>query len=350
MSTRDEMIAFSGETLGLRGEASVKLSQLAGRGSDRTYYRVRWGTSNSVILVRYQPGRIENRYFADIARFLLNNGIPVPKIIRHDAANCLIIMQDLGHTDLCSLQHESWEIRKDLYQKTLAIALKLHSFEEDRLPSGGIRLMEPFGPDLYRWERNYFLDNFVHALCGIELEPNFKRQLEAELEALARRLASGRQSLVHRDLQSQNVIISGEAPFLIDFQGMRYGTRFYDLGSLLCDPYVVFSETERKELLSFYRELSKLPSEDGFQQMFWEASAQRLMQALGAYGYLGLHRGLSEYTVHIPAGLRNLQTAAEKSASLPKLFEVCARCGEALAGGKIVLEKLSDQNPNQDIQ
>ncbi len=351
MNTREEMIAFARETLGLPGKASVELSQLAGRGSDRTYFRFRWDTENSVILARYQPSRIENRYFADIACFLLDNGIPVPKIIRHDAANCLIIMQDLGNTDLCSIQNESWEIRKDLYQRTLVIALKLHSFEEDRLPSTSIKLMEPFGPDLYRWERNYFFDNFVHALCRIKLEPDLERQLEKELEGLARRLISTGQNLVHRDLQSQNVMISGKASFLIDFQGMRLGTRFYDLGSLLWDPYVAFSENERKELLCFYYELSKPVSDwDSFQQMFWEASTQRLMQALGAYGYLGLHRGLTKFFAYVPAGLRNLRIAVENADSLPKLFEVCTRCRKALAKEKIVFGEFSDPNMNQAMQ
>src|SRR5208282_5405475 len=108
-------------------------------------------------------------------------------------------------------------------------------------------------------------------------------------------------SLVHRDLQSQNVMIRDEKPFLIDFQGMRFGSLFYDLGSLLCDPYVHFSEIERDELLLFYYGLSKRQQEWAeFRHGFWEASAQRLMQALGAYGFLGVNRGLAAYLEHVP--------------------------------------------------
>ena len=40
------------------------------------------------------------------------------------------------------------------------------------------------------------------------------------------------------------MIREGE-PVLIDFQGMRLGSPFYDLGSLLCDPYVDFREADR---------------------------------------------------------------------------------------------------------
>ena len=332
MKTKEELIAFARETLGLPGESPAELSAFAGRGSDRAYFRFRWDAKNSVILVHYRTTRIENTFFVDIARFLLDNGIPVPQIIRHDEASSLILMQDLGDRDLWSLRSASWEMRKNLYRKTLSIAHRLHSFDEKLFPSARIRIMDAFGPDLYRWERRYFLDHFVHDLCRIRLEPELEQRLETELEEMARRLASGGRHLVHRDLQSRNVIICGEAPFLIDFQGLRFGTPFYDMGSLLCDPYVAFSESQRAELLWFYYGLSKMDMDwEAFQIRFWEASAQRLMQALGAFGLLGLGKGLKLYLAHVPAGCRNLRMAAENAGCLPSLVEICASCGEALA-------------------
>ena len=63
---------------------------------------------------------------------------------------------------------------------------------------------------------------------------------------------------------------------------------------------------------------------------FWEASVQRLMQALGAYGFLSLRKGLSAYPDHVPAGLRNLRAAAGHVATLPRLLESLERCEPAL--------------------
>jgi aminoglycoside/choline kinase family phosphotransferase len=217
-----------------------------------------------------------------------------------------------------------------LYRKTLTITHRLHSFPVS-FSFDRVKLME-FGPALYRWERDYFMGNFVRSLCGIELEPDGGQQLEQELAGLADRLVSGKLSLVHRDLQSQNVMIHRQEPFLIDFQGMRFGASLYDVGSLLCDPYSSLSEAERDELLFYYYGLSKQDLDwDGFQNAFWEASAQRLMQALGAYGFLGLTKGLKHYLNHVPAGLQNLQVAAESAVSLPQLRALCARCEMALA-------------------
>jgi aminoglycoside/choline kinase family phosphotransferase len=347
MKSQDELVAFVRTSLGLSANVKVELTPFEGRGSDRTYFRFRWSPKDSVIVVCYQPTRVENAYYPDIAMFLLENNIPVPQIFGHDAVGCFIVMKDLGDIDLWSLRDSSWETRENLYKKTLTIAHRLHSYPEHVFPSSRVRLMEAFGPDIYRWERNYFKDNFVGALCGVELEPGFEPQFEKELAALAERLSSDRRSLVHRDLQSQNVMIYQEEAFLIDFQGMRFGTRFYDLGSLLCDPYVSFSESERLDLLAFYYGLSEPEIDwDQFQNKFWEASAQRLMQALGAYGFLGITKGLKSYLAHIPAGLRNLRMAADNAVSLPKLRETCMECDKALRNSKLAIASLESQVSN----
>ena len=331
----DDLINFSREALGISESIPIELSPFEGRGSARTFFRLRWNRKTSAILIHYDPKRVENSYYADLAAFLRDIDVPVPRMIRHDPARCLIVMEDLGDTDLWSLRETPWETRRALYQKTLAIVHRLHSFPEKDFPSDRVRLMEGFGPDLYRWEQDYFRDYFVRGVCGIELEPTFERELDAELSSLAERLAAAippsGQSLVHRDLQSQNVMICDGEPFLIDFQGMRFGSPFYDLGSLLYDPYVNFSGSEQDELLSFYYGLTKRGLDWAtFQNTFWEASAQRLMQALGAYGFLGLKKGLKTFLEHIPAGLCNLHSAALHVASLPRLRELSVKCRRAI--------------------
>jgi aminoglycoside/choline kinase family phosphotransferase len=274
---------------------------------------------------------VENTYYADLVAFLREIDVPAPRLIRHDPTGCLIVMEDLGNTDLWSFRETPGETRRILYQKTLTIVHRLHSFPKNDFPSSRVRLMEGFGPHLYRWERDYFRDYFVRDVSGIKLGPSFGRELDAELSALAERLAGTTRCLVHRDLQSHNVMIRDGEPFFIDFQGMRFGSPFYDLGSLLCDPYVNFSEGEQEELLSFYYELSKWDYDwAAFRNAFWEASAQRLMQALGAYGFLGLKKGLKTFLDYIPAGLRHLQAAASQAGSLPRLRELSVECLESL--------------------
>lgn len=325
------MIEFTREAFGFSESIPIEISPLEGRGSDRSFYRLKWNGKGSVILINYDPRRTENTYYADIAALLRRMDVPAPRLIRHDPALCLIVMEDLGDTDLWSLRNVPWETRRTLYQKTLSIIHRLHSFPEKDFPFTHVRLMRGFGPDLYRWERDYFRNHFVREVCGIELESSYAHQLEAELSALAHRLNRTNRCLVHRDLQSQNVMIRDGDPFLIDFQGMRFGSFFYDLGSLLCDPYVDFNGDQRMDLLFYYYNLFRGDmNRDDFQKMFWEASAQRLMQALGAYGFLGHHKNLKTFLGYIPAGVETLHFAVSQVTSLPRLLELSSQLSKAI--------------------
>ena len=114
MISKEKMIAFGREALGLSASVSVELSPLEGRGSDRTFFRLRWNQKDSAILIHYDSKRIENTYYADIAVFLRGIHVSAPRLIRHDPAICLIMMEDLGNTDLWSLRGTSWENRRTL--------------------------------------------------------------------------------------------------------------------------------------------------------------------------------------------------------------------------------------------
>lgn len=325
------MIHFGRIALGLPASLPVQLTPLEARGSERSFYRLRWGEDRTAILIHYDPSRTENRYYADIALFLDEIGVPVPKLFHHDPDRCLIAMEDLGQTDLWAFREASWETRRRLYTKTLSAIHRLHRLSETDFPHRRPRFMEGFGPALYRWEQNYFKEHFVRGVCGIDLDASEGDRLEAELSNLSERLQETRQTLIHRDLQSKNVMIREGEPYLIDFQGMRSGSPFYDLGSLLCDPYVRWTETERMELLLTYYRLENLNlSWKEFEKRFWEASIQRLMQALGAFGFLGLQKGIEIFLTHIPMGLQNLQEALHRATGLPTLSNLVLRCQESL--------------------
>ena len=311
--------------------AITEIAPKAKGGSDRTFRRICLGDAPSLIFMHYNPGREENRRYAEIAGFLRDLDLSVPKIFHHDPERCLLLMEDLGDADLWSFRQSAWNLRRDFYRKALGMIHKLHTFPVENLGQRSLTLMQGFGPELYRWERDYFYENLVRGVCGIELGAQDAAALEAELGALAERLQQFGTSLVHRDFQSQNIMINRGEPVLIDFQGMRVGSYFYDLGSLLYDPYVLIDEHERMELLRYYYGLQERTCAwDAFQEAFHEASVQRLMQALGAFGFLGRRHNRKDFLAHIPSGLQRLAEAASRSERFPALRGLVARCQMAL--------------------
>ncbi len=321
------------EALALPDAAAVRFEPFAARGSDRAYWRVQAGAAGTFVFMHYELARRENAAWEPIGRFLASIGIPVPRIIASDADRCFVLLEDLGNRNLESLAEESGRERTRLYSETLAIAHRLHSFPLAEFRRTGVPTMEGFSTALYRWEQDYFLDNFVRDVCGIDAAGLVRGELGKELESLAAALLAGPERLVHRDLQSQNVMIRSGRPVLIDFQGMRVGNPLYDLGSFLYDPYVGMPPDRREALLRSYHDRGfPLPWPD-FRRLFFMASSQRLMQALGAYGCLSLKKNLPEFRRHIPRGVANLLDAAARAGNLPSLTALVLRCRENLANG-----------------
>jgi hypothetical protein len=322
---KDELEVYAREALGLRKSDVLRFEPILRGGSDRAFFRITSG-GYSAILMRYGTGRPENALYAGIGEFLLDIGVAVPRIFRHDPARRVIVMEDMGDRDLFTLRDDDPALRMRYYRLALGEIARLHAFPLDSFPGEAVPLMEGFGPALYRWEREYFRENFLRGVCGTVLPAAEEDLLEKELAELADRLSRAGSCLVHRDFQSQNIMLRRNGVALIDFQGMRRGTAHYDLGSLLFDPYASLAEEERAELLLFYYDTVRPPvGWEDFRRSFLDASSQRLMQALGAFGYLGVVMGKKQFLKHIPSGLAGLIEASGQ-AGLLQLRSVALRC------------------------
>ena len=110
---------------------------------------------------------------------------------------------------------------------------------------------------------------------------------------------------------------------LIDFQGMRAVLAGYDVASLLYDPYVALAADERGELSEVYAALAGRQDRGAWQAELEACARQRLMQALGAYGFLGAKKGKPAFLQHIPA-------ASERLAGLCEVHEEWRPLAEAV--------------------
>src|SRR5436309_4822053 len=288
----------------------IKIRPIEKGGSDRKFYRIHSAADQRLILVKYNLEREENRHYVQIAKFLDSHGIRVPKIYFHDPGEGLIWIEDLGERDLCSYQHEGWLVRRAFYESALDQIVKLHSLPESVCVEMREHLPAEFNAALYRWEQKYFFQNCLGRYFSVS--ESKRRELAAlpALREIAKHLASLPRVLVHRDFQSQNIIMRNGQAYLIDFQGMRPGLAEYDVASLLYDPYVDLGETERAELLAYYRgrQLENgITIDSGFDFTLRLCAMQRLMQALGAYGFLGLVKGNKHFLQFIPNALRSLR-------------------------------------------
>jgi hypothetical protein len=305
----------------------IKIMPIEKGGSDRKFYRIDSAADQRLILVKYNLEREENRHYVQIAKFLDSHGIRVPKIYFHDPAEGLIWIEDLGERDLYSYRKESWLVRRAFYDSALDQIAKLHSLPNSVCAEMKEHLPAEFNAALYRWEQKYFFDNCLGRYFGISESKRKELAGLPGLRGIPKHLASLPRTLVHRDFQSQNIIIQNGQANLIDFQGMRPGLAEYDLASLFFDPYVELTEAERAELITYYREQqskSGIARDGDFDSTLCLCAIQRLMQALGAYGFLGLVKGNKNFLQYIPNALLSLRAAVATIESLQPLASFLA--------------------------
>jgi aminoglycoside/choline kinase family phosphotransferase/choline kinase len=292
-------------------------------GSGRKFHRLRKPTGETAVLCVYDDSRPENQLYGDIAGVLRDQiGVQVPQVLAADKAAGVLVLEDLGDTDLWSLA-QGTEFPWAPFASALEQVAGIHRHGVDAFAAAGVPLMEAFGPNLYQWERQYFQDN---ALGGRKPD----RAVTDEMASLAKELMGQPVVTIHRDFQSQNIMVREGSAWLVDLQGLRHGCMFYDYASLAFDPYLKRPDMDlwRIEIEDHAREVSGWKgSSDEFSHLFHVAATQRLLQACGAYGFLGHKKGRPEYLAHLPQGLRNLTIAASLCGK-----RRIARLAEELAG------------------
>lgn len=292
------------------------MQMVAEGASGRSIMRASHPACAGIIGIYWTPDRADNAAFLPAAHGLRRAGVRVPAVYAERDCGCgcgACLVQDLGHDSLLSLRHAPWHTRRRAYEAALRALSSLHRVRP------AWELQPPFDTALYRWEQGYFAEHFLGRHLGLADPAAFLAENAAQ--EMAEWLASLPRVPVHRDCQSQNIMLwEGEAWF-IDFQGMRAGLPEYDLASLVYDPYMDLQPEERAELLDIWSGLAPLRPE-----ILSACALQRIMQALGAFANIGYNKGLTWYLELIPAGGMNSLRQICASAPPDSLASRLASC------------------------
>ncbi|NJM37085.1 MAG: phosphotransferase [Akkermansiaceae bacterium] len=272
----EAILSTARQFLGVDPSVPITLEPIKRGASGRTIVRVKSKVHETFIGVHWTEEREDNSQFVPVAHFLKQAKLRVPTIIHDRARYRVALVEDLGDTDLLSLKDRPFAERIPYYRSAFEQVDKLFYAK----PAKDFHLMPPFDEKLYRWEQQYFFEHMVEDFLGMDADALRENPVFTEL---AERLGKVARHLVHRDFQSQNLLIKDGKIWLIDFQGLRRGRQEYDLASLIFDPYLDHSAEEREHLLGIWEDIA---DERPQETLFHECAAQRLMQALGAYGIL----------------------------------------------------------------
>lgn len=303
LGTLGQWLAAAGDTA--ETAAGFHLHRLTGHGSDRRFWRLGRGDWSAVAMAS-PPTDPDFERFLAAARFLEAHQQGPAAVLAVDPVAQVVLLEDLGETSLFALVGRPGVDPEPAYRRVVQHLLawqQLTPLAAEQCPPAVDRRLD--GAAL-RGETAYFCEQFLAGQMGLSLADDL--ELAAELDTLAERVAVMPTALIHRDFQSQNILMQGDRVRLVDFQGLRLGPLTYDLASLVWDPYVALAPSLRTSLVAcFAAGCGAVPPEQVW-DLTVAAGLQRVMQALGAFGYLGRVKGKTDFLAHIPAGVAHLQS------------------------------------------
>ncbi len=294
-------------------------------GSGRQFYRLTLNRSSSMVLMVWDGADNDWDYFIALQQLRAVHEMEmIPAAISYSREQGLVLIEDAGSRRLRDILFTGVSEQKKVVVLN-SVVDQLISWGNTPIEKDSVIGSRELDTDMFIWETNYF-QKHISALIP-SLDTLFDEQWQDERNWLAEKCNSLDKKLLHRDFQSENIILKNLQVRFVDFQGARLGAPEYDLASLLFDPYLypLLNRDVREKVLDYYGEQTEFVKEH-----FYLCAAQRLMQALGAYGNLSLNRGKPHYRRFVYPALVHLVEVMEHL-DLPHITKIA---NEALSNWK----------------
>src|SRR5881394_2425646 len=280
-------------------------------GSGRSIIRL-GGDKLSAIGILHEV-REENAAFLEFSRHFRRHGLPVPEVYAEDLSQGAYLEEDLGDTTLfefLSKNRAGENIPPQVVETYRNVVAMLPRFQIEAGRDLNYKVCYPissFDRQSITWDLNYFKYYFLR-LASI---PFNEQALEDDFGRLTEFLLSApRDYFLYRDFQSRNILLRDGQPFFVDYQAGRKGALQYDIASLLYDAKADLPPDLRQQLLDHYLDslarFIKLDRE-AFLRHYYAYVYNRILQALGAYGFRGFYERKAHFLQSVPYALKNLR-------------------------------------------
>lgn len=293
------------------GENLVSSTPLPQSGSYRQYFRMI--SANHKAIGVYNPDKNENHTFITFTKHFLKHNLSVPHLYKSDNENNVYLIEDFGDETLFSFitknrtGEEFPHKIKEHYKTALSelVRFQIDAFEE--LDFSVCYPRSSFDKQSMLWDLHYFKYYFLK----LTQTPFDEQKLEDDFTKLIDFLLSTDfDFFMYRDFQSRNIMIKNDELYFIDYQGGRRGALHYDVASFLYDAKANIPHQVRDELLEHYllalNQKIKVDSEE-FKKYYYGYVLIRILQAMGAYGFRGIHEKKAHFLKSIPYAVNNIE-------------------------------------------
>lgn len=281
---------------------------LAGDASFRRYERIHLADGSCQVLMDAPPPE-KIGPFADITRWLQQEGLSAPVIYAENDAAGLLLLEDLG--DRLYAAHVSTHPQEEerLYRRAMQILIELAHYQSP--PPVG-----QYDSEAYLREVEIFADWFLP-----EIDAGLKAEWMKLWQQLLQRIQLQCNTPVLRDYHAENLIWLPEREDvrqvgLLDYQDALMGDAAYDVVSLLEDARRDVSRDTAHAMLRYYLEQTGQNAAD-FQMRYALLGAQRNSKIIGVFHRLHRRDGKAKYLEHLPRVWHHLALDVQHPALKP---------------------------------
>lgn len=292
--------------LAASGRIGFRLERITDEGSSRRYFRVIDRTAASAILCIDQPFREAESDFLNLSRYFKKIGLNVPEVRAFDERGWFLV-EDAGATSLDQLLRSNRTAGMRAYEAALDEIVRWQMS-----PAPTVVAARSFDFEKLWFEMDFLFTRLrnVRASSGINLMP------DADVQMFLREVCTvlsqaGPRVLTHRDFHARNIMLpdaqNPDRVVFIDFQDARMGLPWYDVTSLLFDPYASLSSADRTLLLQHY--LDHAGMQLGIRRLsshYYLQALQRIFKAIGSYLYFTFERDKPAYIESLGPALARL--------------------------------------------
>ncbi|MEO8513993.1 MAG: phosphotransferase [Ignavibacteria bacterium] len=319
------------------GKECIKYEPVLSHGSERLIVRLHSedGSSSIGIVNRHID---ENKAFISFGIHFRNAGLNVPEVYIVSPGIDSYILEDLGDETLLKRLSDGKvfnNVKFLLYKKVIDELPKFQVTAGKEIDYSFCYQYMEFGSENIDFDLEYFKLRFLGSFYKSVL--NHKKLSTDLLYIKDKILEFPRDYFLYRDFQSRNIMIKNDVPYFIDFQSGRKGALLYDMASLLYDAKADIPQTMREELLDYYLNSIKdygIADTDKMHQYFWYFAIVRILQAMGAYGFLGIVKGKRKFLESIPYAIRNINFILENRTNKDELLYLKTIFNELLKESK----------------
>jgi hypothetical protein len=282
-----------------------RVERLAADASVRQFWRIeRTAGGTAVACVDARGGTAALDRMQAAGRLLRSIGVPVAEILDRDDRIPALLLEDLGDWLLAdALRAQTDAERRSLYGEAGRIAGRIA-----RLGTPEVKVEHPLAwpmlaRERLRMELAFFAVHDVAGRRGVHDEGLLKA-LAVLFDAIVQQATVRPLALAHRDFHARNLLVRpGPALGVVDYQDALLAPVYYDLASLVRDPYVVPDAALAAEATRAFSEETGAAA-PGSDPLFAWVALQRDLKAIGTYAFQALRLGRERFTQYIPAAER----------------------------------------------